>query len=164
MLIGILSDSHGYHRMVRKATILFDRLGVDRIIHCGDVGGIPVFDELIDRTLDFVWGNTDDPGQSVYAYLDAVGITPPGDAPLLLSMDGRKLAVFHGHENAFQRPVADLDVDYVLHGHTHEPRNETVSGVRIINPGALHRAKRKTVATLDLRTGAVMFHEIRDSP
>ena len=53
--------------MVRKATNLFDRLGVERIIHCGDVGGIPVFDELIDRPFDFVWGNTDFPSQSVYA-------------------------------------------------------------------------------------------------
>jgi hypothetical protein len=35
--------------------------------------------------------------------------------------------------------------------------DERVGTVRVINPGALHRAREKTVATLDTGTGEVRF-------
>lgn len=31
-------------------------------------------------------------------------------------------------------------VDFVLHGHTHVPRDETIGGVRYLNPGAVGKA------------------------
>jgi predicted phosphodiesterase len=37
----------------------------------------------------------------------------------------------------------------VLHGHTHEIRDERVGLTRVINPGALHRAARYTAAVLE---------------
>ena len=47
--------------------------------------------------------------------------------------------------------------DYLLHGHTHVRRDERVGKVRIINPGALHRAREKTVAVLDTDTDRLTF-------
>ena len=160
MLIGILSDSHGQYLAVRQALALFDKLGVSRIIHCGDVGGSAVFDELIGRRVSFVWGNMDVTDDGKLAYLEAIGIKPPSESPVRLELDGKTFAVFHGHENAFDRDVKTLDVDYILHGHTHAPRDRKAGGKRIINPGALHRTRRKTVATLDTATGEVSFHTI----
>ena len=162
MLIGILSDSHGRYRPVRRAVELFDRLGVEHVIHCGDIGGIPVFDELLGRPLTFVWGNMDFPDTAQFAYLETAGIRPPGDVPVLVTLGGKRFAVFHGHEQAFRRAVQELSVDYILHGHTHAARDERLGDVRIINPGALHRARRKTVATLDTAADALTFHTIRD--
>ena len=75
---------------------------------------------------------------------------------------GKQIAVFHGHEGPFHWAIDHLEVDYLLHGHTHVVRDERVSGKRIINPGALHRAARKTVATLDVDRDELIFHEIRD--
>ena len=138
---------------------LFDQLGVSHIIHCGDVGGMNVFDEMIGRPLTFVWGNTDMPSGSIYAYLDVAGIKPPFDVPVLITLDGKRFAVFHGHETVYER-AAELSVDFVLHGHTHVNRDKKVDGLRFINPGALHRAARKTVATLDTTTSELTFHTI----
>lgn len=160
MLVGILSDSHGRCGMVRKAMELFDSLGVEFIVHCGDVGGGDVFDEMVGRPLAFVWGNTDEPDPGTLAYLVSVGIQPPDEVPLRVERSGRRIAVFHGHEQGFSSAIRRLDVDYLFHGHTHVARDERVYGKRVVNPGALHRASRKSVATLDLHTDQLVFHEI----
>ncbi len=160
LIVGILSDSHGDHLMVRKVVSLFDSLDVAHIIHCGDVCGTDVFDELVGRPLTFVWGNCDVASDATLAYLDGVGLAPPNRIPTILELDAKRFAVFHGHEREFQPAVHTLDVDYLLHGHTHVARDERINGKRIINPGALHRADPKTVATLDTATDKLTFHEM----
>ncbi|MHC4236480.1 MAG: metallophosphoesterase family protein, partial [Planctomycetota bacterium] len=124
MLIGICSDSHNRHESMRRAVEVFDRAGVERIVHCGDVGGEAVFDELVGREVRFVWGNTDVPGDGLRAYLATVGIPPPRSVPLLLEWAGRRIAVFHGHEPGFAAASRVLDVDYIFCGHTHARNDE----------------------------------------
>ena len=161
MLIGILSDSHGRHLAVRQAIALFDQLGVAHIIHCGDVGSPEVFDEMLGRPCTFVWGNMDFPDEGLLTHARATGLPIPAEIPTRLELDGKRIAVFHGHEPGFSDAVRRLDVDYILHGHTHVVCDERLDGKRIINPGALFRAARKTVATLDTTTDELTFHEIR---
>ena len=161
MLIGICSDSHNRPRAMRRAVEVFDRAGVERIVHCGDVGGQAVFDELVGRQVRFVWGNTDRPGGALRAYLEAVGITLPESVPLILGWAGRRIAVFHGHERGFANAPAALAVDYIFHGHSHARRDERVGPVRVINPGALHRVRIGTVATLNLATDELTYHQVR---
>jgi len=160
MLIGICSDSHNRWKALRAALDIFGRVGVERIIHCGDVGGQEAFDELVGRDVHFVWGNTDAPTAGLLAYLEHVGLHPPGKVPLGLELSGRRLAVFHGHEPGFSQAPHVLDVDYILHGHTHERRDERIGSVRMVNPGALHRARVKTVATLNLATDELIYYEV----
>lgn len=160
MLIGILSDSHGRVAHVREAVALFDGLGVQHVIHCGDVGSADVFDELVGKSLTFVWGNMDFPDDGLLAYLDTVGLAIPNGVPARLSLEGKTFAVFHGHEPGFGQATASLDVDYLLHGHTHVARDERRGQTRIINPGALHRVRRRTVATLDLDADKLLFHAL----
>lgn len=48
------------------------------------------------------------------------------------------------------------NVDVVLHGHTHVPRNEILEGVRFLNPGCVTRPNRgapPSVATLEIAAG-----------
>ena len=161
MLIGILSDTHGRHLAVREAAALFDKLRVDHVIHCGDVGGAAVFDELLGRPCTFVWGNMDCPSDDLLAYLKTVGLAAPDGVPTRVELDGKIFAVFHGHEGGIEAAIDALAVDYILHGHTHRARDETIGGKRIINPGALHRARRKTVATLDTATAELTFYRVR---
>ncbi len=160
MLIGILSDSHGDHLRVRRTVALFDSLGVEHVIHCGDVGTIDVFDELTGRACHFVWGNCDIPSQAMRAYLKTVNIPIPDVVPLRLTLAGKRIAVYHGHEREANRMESTPGVDYVLHGHSHRQRDERFGEVRIVNPGALHRAQPKTVATLDLLSDMLTFHEV----
>ena len=160
MLIGIMSDSHDHHREVRRAIAMFDRLAVEHIIHCGDVGGQGVFDELVGRPVTFVWGNTDYQRDVLCAYLESVDITAPRATPTRIELGGKRFAIFHGHEKGFENAPYKLDVDYILHGHSHVARDESLNGVRIINPGALHRARPKTVATLETSTDELTFYEV----
>jgi predicted phosphodiesterase len=37
--------------------------------------------------------------------------------------------------------------DFLLHGHTHVPRNERVGGCRILNPGSLGKANKGAPAS-----------------
>jgi putative phosphoesterase len=162
-LLGIMSDSHGRFARVRRAVQLFDRLGVAEIIHCGDVGGMEVLDELVGRRCRFVWGNTDVSDQGIGAYLSTVGLPEPGPAPLAVESGRKRILVFHGHEPTFRSAIATQAADYVLHGHTHVPRDERIGGVRVINPGALHRARIHSVATLDPVADVVEFYDIDGS-
>lgn len=160
MLVGILSDSHGRLDTVRRALALLKDAGADYLIHCGDVGGTDVFDQLAGWRCSFVWGNSDWPDENLEAYIRTLGLALPGDVPLRLALDGKTLAVFHGHEPAFNATVRRLQVDYILHGHTHRRCDERSRSGRIINPGALHRAAPKTVATLDTRSDTLTFHAV----
>ena len=178
LLVGILSDSHGRHLAVRQAMELFDKLGVSHVIHCGDVGSQEVFDEMIGRPLNFVWGNMDFPNDTgLLTYAQSLGLAIPQEVPVRIDLDAKRFAVFHGHEPGFNTAIqaarescsprssraSVLTVDYILHGHTHAAGDEKLNGKRVINPGALHRAARKTVATLDTETDQLTFHEIRQA-
>jgi hypothetical protein len=160
MLIGVLSDSHGHARPVRDAVDLFARLGVSHIVHCGDIGGVQVLDELIGWPCTLVWGNTDEPCGGLLAYAKGAGLSAPQAGPVSLALGGKSLLIFHGHERGFDAACVSESADYVLHGHTHVARDDRIGRTRIINPGALHRAKPKTVATLDLATDGLEFHGI----
>ena len=159
-IVGILSDSHGYVGPVRQALALFDQAGVSHILHCGDIGNTDVLDEFVGRPCTMVWGNTDFVGSGMQAYLKATGVGVVAQSPATVTLHGKRFAVFHGHERAFLGAVENLDVDYLLHGHSHQCRDERVGGKRIINPGALHRANPLTVATLDVVCDKLVFHEI----
>lgn len=161
MLVGIMSDSHGRSDMVKRALTLFDELNVKHIFHCGDVGDQDVFDEFVGRRFSFVWGNCDIPDGGTREYLRTVGIAEPSAVPLICNVGGKTFAVFHGHEREFTR-LDRIDADYVLCGHSHQRRDERIGTLRIINPGALHRANPKTVATLNTENDALQFHEISD--
>src|SRR5207248_3122244 len=39
-------------------------------------------------------------------------------------------------------PSQRVDCDVLLHGHTHVPRDETIGGVRFLNPGCVTRPNR----------------------
>jgi predicted phosphodiesterase len=102
----------------------------------------------------------DQPGRGIDAYLASVGIPAPDANGTPIRADGKTILVFHGHERAFHRALRDEAADYILHGHTHQKRNERVGRCRVINPGALHRAIPKSVATLDTTTDTVTFHDL----
>jgi uncharacterized protein len=55
------------------------------------------------------------------------------------------------------------DVDVVLHGHTHVPRNEKRGGVLFFNPGCVTRPNRgspRSVAWLEIQNGKIKWELI----
>ena len=156
MRLGILSDSHGRVQRVQAAVSIVDDAGVYALVHCGDVGGPAVLDEFAGRRCWFVWGNTDDVDPTWRPEVEALGLTWP-EGPLDLTLVGKRVAVYHGHERGFGEAIRSGRYDYLLHGHTHRRSDHREERTRVINPGALHRVSVPTVAILDLATDLVEF-------
>jgi len=157
-MVGILSDSHGQIARTRRAIELLQRAGATQFIHCGDVEIEEVVDLFAGLAAHLTWGNCDSAGP-LGRYAASIGVDaqhPFGE----VAIDGRRLAFTHGDsERAVSKALA-AKPDYLLHGHTHLRRDERVQGVRVINPGALHRAHPFTVALLAPATGELRFLEV----
>lgn len=161
MKIGIMSDNHGRLRPVRRALELLEAAGAECIIHCGDTGGVETLELLAGRLMWFVWGNTDFPQTAWRSAVEALELPWP-NGTLRLTLAGKDIAVFHGHEPDFSEMLKKGGCDYLLYGHTHRAFDYRHDKMRIINPGALHRVAVKTVALLDLHADTVEFIEIDD--
>lgn len=156
MKLGILSDSHGRVALVQQALAVLDEAGADAIVHCGDVGGIEVLEEMAGRKCWFVWGNTDESRPAWRRRIERLGLPWPTE-PVELNVDGKRVGVFHGHELGFRMAVENVLYDYILYGHTHEAHDQRIGPMRVINPGALHRTSRRTVALLEPATDRLEF-------
>ncbi len=154
--IGLLSDSHGHAATTRRAVALLLEHGVDRLVHLGDVGTADVLDALAVKAnggdgqmpAHVVFGNTDWDVQMLGRYARDLGLSV--DHPLgMLSLDAGQLAFCHGHDTQAMGQALTAGVRWLCHGHTHQASDTRQGATRIINPGALHRARRHSVAVLD---------------
>jgi predicted phosphodiesterase len=58
---------------------------------------------------------------------------------------------------------APANTDILLHGHTHVPRDETIGGVRFLNPGCVTRPNRgapASVAHLEIAPDGALYWEL----
>jgi putative phosphoesterase len=149
MLVGIMSDSHGDAEATARAVQLLTQRGARKLFHCGDIGGQDVLAELAGHDVVFVWGNCDEPAGHWRSYVHNLGLPWP-KPPVRVEIDGKRIAVFHGHEPHFAAAADDPALDYLFHGHSHRYADHHHGRCRVINPGALYRASVKTVATLEL--------------
>jgi len=165
--IGLLSDSHGRARTTQRAVDLLVEQRVQCLIHLGDIGGVDVIDALLvappgsDQPLPchLVFGNVDWDASSLAQYARRLGLTPH-DPHGALEVDGKRLAFHHGHDGSLMQHLIREQYDFVCHGHSHVPVDDRRGPTRIVNPGALFRAKRYTVAVLDLADDTVAFHDL----
>src|SRR2546423_11316899 len=125
--VFVLADSHD------KVPANLEALaaGADEIWHLGDVCAPSVLQtiETFGPPVTVVRGNCDS----------------QFDWPLManLTRNGIRFRLVH-------IPPNDLpeNVDVVLHGHTHVPRNERIGGVRFLNPGCVTRPNRGASASV----------------
>jgi putative phosphoesterase len=158
-IVGLISDSHSRWERTKRAIEALQAKGATTFIHCGDVEDDLVLDQLAGLDSHLVWGNCDWNHDSLARYATNIGITVHGDAGEI-TVDGKRIAFTHGHELPALRAAVTSSADYLIHGHTHELRDERNAGTRIINPGALHRAPRYTVATLEPATDQLTILEV----
>ena len=127
MRLGVLADTHG----------LFDRailrhfLGVDHILHAGDVGGRAVLAELEKLApVTAVSGNVDGYERSGLARTTVV------------SFAGHRIALRHiVYEGGVLTKEAEnflmeLEPDICIFGHTHQARTEWRGRTLLFNPGS----------------------------
>ena len=158
-LIGLISDSHGEWVRTREAMKLLRDRGCERILHLGDVETYEVLDELAGNNVTMVFGNCDSVTRLLgHALALDIDVQHPAGT---ITEEGKCFGFLHGHDSAqFHRFIDDPKVDIVVYGHLHETRDEMVNTTRCINPGALHRATRYTVAVLDCGRDTLEFLEL----
>jgi putative phosphoesterase len=133
--IFVLADTH--NRLPEKVKEISK--DADEIWHLGDVCAESILDELraIGPRVTWVRGNCD----SNFEW------------PLVIDLvrDGLKFRLQHV---APEKPPDDVDV--LLHGHTHVPRNERRGSILFLNPGCVTRPNRgspPSVAWLEIVDG-----------
>ena len=161
VIIGILSDTHDRAGWMAAGLEILRKHEAQFFIHCGDIGGQQCIDLLAGLPSAFVFGNTDFDRAGLARYAASIDVACYGNFANL-ELDGRRIAVLHGDDYRLkQRLLAAQEHDYLLQGHTHIRADERIGRTRLINPGALHRAAVKTVATLDTRADKLSVFEIR---
>jgi predicted phosphodiesterase len=78
-----------------------------------------------------------------------------------VEMEGVKIAFVHGDDGGLLRDLERSGAyDFLFYGHTHSAEEHRAGPTRVINPGALHRARPKTFVVLDLAARAVESVEV----
>ncbi len=159
MLIGILSDSHGRTETTALAVRAVGERGAELVLHLGDIETEAVIDELAAANARIVFGNCDWDTDRLRRYAEGAGVTV--DHPMgMLEVAGKRIAWTHGHLDHLMAEALDAGVDYLFHGHSHELRDERIGSTRVINPGALFRARRYTAALLDPASDTLSIVEV----
>jgi putative phosphoesterase len=156
MRIGLLSDSHGHAKRLRRAIELLTGRGAETLVHSGDLCELEHVDLLGAAGVPshLVAGNID---RAILPLLpDRAARCGVDFAPDFLAValgDGRRLAATHGHlEDLLEELIGGGQFPYVCHGHTHRRRDQRVGGCRVLNPGALHHPRDPVPTVLLLNT------------
>ena len=163
MRIAVLSDTHvGQQLSVFPTEFLRRLLDFDAIIHCGDYTASETVDMLNEASSSFfgVRGNMDD--EKIRNHLPE---------EIIIELGGIKVAVTHGWgaPNGLAEKVLEKirekyptkKPDIILFGHTHIPSNQTIDGIRVINPGAVSgnvNSVSGTWGVLEIENGEVKWH------
>ena len=127
MRILVLADTHNH------VPPKLDELaaGVDEIWHLGDVVAPSILETVrsVGPPVTIVRGNCD----------------ANSEWPLIVDLE-RNGVRFRLTHIPPKQPAADVDV--LLHGHTHVPRDEVRGGVRFLNPGCVTRPNRGAPASV----------------
>ena len=152
MRIAVLSDTHSRYQTVEAALALIEERKVDLILHCGDIDDAETV-WLFPGNTRFVFGNCDTDRAALRQAIHAIGATlhePFGS----LELPGAKVAFIHGDVNSlFDRLEHAGEYDYLFYGHSHHAEEHRTGKTRVVNPGALQRARVKTFIVLDLESG-----------
>ncbi len=150
MRIGIISDTHGNLRMVTCALAELRERGITTVLHCGDIDDANTVKLFQGFTMHFVFGNCDIDKGPLRAAMADIGATLH-DHFGSVELEGVKLAFLHGDDTKQMRDVERSGYyDFLFYGHTHQAEEHQSGPTRVINPGALHRARPKTFVVLDL--------------
>lgn len=162
MLIGLISDTHNQALRTVRAMQTFRFMGIKALLHCGDLTRSKIVQDLISEDFPtyFVYGNNDDPGE-IELTIKSHGGHDLGYSGLITLAD-RRIGMTHGDRPAYMQKLAAQSPDYLCFGHSHLATDFQQGPTRFINPGALHRAPKWTFATLDLATGQIEWHEIKE--
>jgi putative phosphoesterase len=141
MRIAVVADTHGK----LPASTMADLRKADEIWHLGDFCDLQTLEAVrkIGPPVHAVLGNND------------YGLDLPVSAAL--ERCGKSFYLIH------IPPRRAEGAEFLLHGHTHVPRDEKIGGARFLNPGTIGKANKgapPSYAWLTVRPGEMIAWEI----
>lgn len=155
MRLGLVSDTHDALAPSLVAARFFQERRCDLVLHLGDVMTGVTVDAFAGLPMRFLRGNNDEEA-SLASSIAKHGFPPLSDA-WVETVAGVRVAAHHGHAAPW---LGNAEPAVLLHGHTHRFRCERVGRTLVVNPGALHRARVRTIALMDLPSLEVHFFEV----
>lgn len=153
--LAVVSDTHIPDREAEIPDAFRDRIAsADLVVHAGDFTTAEVLDEvdrLASGDLIAVAGNMD----PEVLGLAAVETFEAGGIQFVVTHGTGSL---DGYEQRVAGVVREEGGSVGIAGHTHEPLDRVVGGVRLLNPGSLtgaSPAEQATMLTLDARNGTI---------
>lgn len=158
MLLGIVSDTHGYFHPALKDYLA----GVDLILHAGDVGTPDVLDGL----------EAIAPVQAVFGNVDGAAVRRRTQEHLRTDIEGLRFWMTHiggrpgKWDRALRSAIENDPPDVFICGHSHILRIERVRDLQnmlYINPGAAGRQglhQVKTCVRLEVADGSARQAEV----
>jgi putative phosphoesterase len=155
MKIAILSDTHSRYATVEQALQRVQERKINFVIHCGDIEDSDTVWLFQGFTAHFTFGNCDVERTELRQAIHAIGAELHEDWGAV-EVDGVKIAFTHGDDKRRLQELENSEAfGFVFYGHTHQAEEHRVGPTRVINPGALHRARVKTFVVLDVTTGEI---------
>ena len=138
MKIGVLSDTHDHLSNLLAVLEICRQRRIDTLIHCGDLTGFEMASHFDGFRVIYTPGNMDFATGAIKKRFKKLRDDNFVGPVFRGHLDGISLAATHSHlEGKVMGLVRSQRYRWVFHGHTHQRRDEVISGVRIINPGAL---------------------------
>jgi putative phosphoesterase len=160
MKIAIVSDTHNRNDTVERALAVVRQRGIDTILHCGDIEDPPMVELFAGFKAHFVFGNCDWNRDELRSAMKAAGATLHENFGHL-ELEKRQIAFVHSDDKKLFAELEASDAfDYLFYGHTHVREEHRTGKTRVINPGALQRARPKSFAILDVATDNVEIVEV----
>jgi uncharacterized protein len=157
MIVGLVSNTNGRADAMASALATLRDRGADLIVHCGDVGGRQVLDELKQIDAAFVWGDRDQDRMGLLRHARTLNVVCFGVLGEL-DLDGKRAVLVHGDDKKLIRRLLDeQQYDYLLCGHDAEGEDRKVGRTRVINPGWLHGGPSQNCALVSTTSDEVKF-------
>ena len=155
MKAAVFSDSHGETSLMMEAV---RRTRPDVIIHLGDHDrdAVELRHAFPEIPLYSVCGNCD-----LMPLAPARDTVPLGQVKAFIT-HGHLYSVKFGRVDSLVYAAMEAGANIALFGHTHEPMNEQIGGVHIINPGTAGKGRRLTWALLEVFDNGGVYCSIKE--
>jgi uncharacterized protein len=148
--LGVVSDSHGHVPFALEAVRMLESLDIDLLLHCGDIGSPDIPRLFSAWPGHYVLGNVDYDRESLESAIVEAGQTLHGRFGTL-TVEGLEIAFLHGDdERQLRQTLASGRYRLVCCGHTHRAEQQPYGSTLLLNPGALYRARPRSLAFVDL--------------
>ncbi|MEG6584165.1 metallophosphoesterase [Dendrosporobacter sp. 1207_IL3150] len=145
MRIGVISDSHGDIRAIKK--VLEDAKDINLWIHAGDYS----------QDAELVAGRNNTTIITVAGNCDGACKAKPDE---FIELEDKKIWVTHGHRYDVKQSYHQLlwwakqyEVDIVIFGHSHVPEVKLLDSVLLVNPGSVSKPRwpKPTYAIIEIK-------------